>query len=295
MSRFEVRRGGQAPNPRRAPAHRRQHRQAGGVVDCPRNLIQPAQLSWVSGQETTPPSPHPSFLSEKPRWPPSRGAFSCRRSATRRLMARRPSVEPLTPDRHLPRRTEAARHDRLRIPKKLSGISALADQPRRFPPPWSVEETDGGLLVTGVDPAAVSRAPYPAGSVASTAATAATAASYQTSYQQAHAHAATAATATSATTSCTAAAPAAAYMAAAAATRHAASAASAASPCKPYAGAKFSFFVENVKGPQAHIKHFLLGEKNSLPRILGRNVCYRRVCRCAARHRQRNPGSRPHG
>jgi hypothetical protein len=109
MSRFGVRRGGAPPHPRRGAAHRRQHRQAAGVVDCPRNLIQPAQLSWVSGQETTPPSPHPSFLSEKPRWPPSRGAFSCRRSATRRLMARRPSVEPLTPDRHLPRRTERRR------------------------------------------------------------------------------------------------------------------------------------------------------------------------------------------
>ena len=87
------------------------------------------------------PIPHPSFLSEKPRWPPSRGAFSYRRSATRRLMARRPSVEPLTPDRHLPRRTERRRamtdYDNT---KKLSGISALADQPRRFPPPWSVEE-----------------------------------------------------------------------------------------------------------------------------------------------------------
>jgi len=181
-------------------------------------------------------------------------------------------------------------------------------EPRRFPPPWSVEEIDGGLLVTDVDPAAQSRAPYPAGSVASTAAAAATAASYQTSYQQAHA--ATAATATSATTNCTAAAPAAAYvaaayvaaayMAAAAATAMASAASTAAapsatSPCKPYAGAKFSFFVENVKGPQAHIKHFLLGEKNSLSRILGRNVCCRRVCRCAARHRQRNPSSRPHG
>ena len=112
--------------------------------------------------------------------------------------------------------------------------------------------------------------------------------------------------------SCTAAAPAAAYvaaayMAAAAATAmasaatamasaaSAAAAPSAASPCKPYAGAKFSFFVENVKGPQAHIKHFLLGEKKSLPRILGRHFCYRRVCRCAARYRQRNLGSRPHG
>jgi hypothetical protein len=203
----------------------------------------------------------------------------------------------------------------------------MIDKPeaRRFPPPWIAEETDacfiirdhngyalayvffedrgsrdGGLLVTDVDPAAPSRAPYPAGSVASTAAAAA---SYQTSYQQAHA--ATAATTTSATTNCTAAAPAAAYvaaayMAAAAATAMAsaastAAAPSAASPCKPYAGAKFSFFVENVKGPQAHIKHLLLGEKNSLPRILGRNVYCRRVCRCAARHRQRNPSSRPHG
>jgi hypothetical protein len=101
--------GGVLTRQRGPPAHRRQHRQAAGVVDCPRNLIQPAQLFWVSGQETTPPSPHPSFLSEKPRWPPSRGAFSCRRSATRRLMARRPSVEPLTPDRHLPRRTERRR------------------------------------------------------------------------------------------------------------------------------------------------------------------------------------------
>jgi len=200
---------------------------------------------------------------------------------------------------------------------------------RRFPPPWSVEETDacfivrdhngqalahvyfeesraGGLLVTDVDPAAPSRAPYPARSVASTAAAAAAAASYQTSYQQAHP--ATAATTTSATTNCTAAAPAAAYvaaayMAAAAATAvasaasamaSAAAAPSAASPCKPYAGAKFSFFVENVKGPQAHIKHFLLGEKNSLPRVLGRHVCCWRVCRCTAHHRQRDPGSRPH-
>src|SRR4029077_18403337 len=93
--------------------------------------------------------------------------------------------------------------------------SAMIDkpEPRRFPPPWSVEEIDGGLLVTDVDPAAQSRAPSPAGSVASTAAAAATAAPYQTSYQQAHA--ATAATAPSATTNCTAAAPAAAYMAAA--------------------------------------------------------------------------------
>jgi hypothetical protein len=150
---------------------------------------------------------------------------------------------------------------------------------------------------------AQSRVPYRAGSAASTAAPAATAAT-AASYPQAHA--APAATTTSATTmSCTAAAPAAAYvaaayMAAAAATAmasaaSAASAPSAASPCKPYAGAKFSFFVENVKGPQAHIKHFLLGEKNSLPRVLGPHVCCRRVCRCTAHHRQRHPGSRPHG
>ena len=32
-----------------------------GVVDCPRNLIQPAELCWVSGQETTPPIPAPKF------------------------------------------------------------------------------------------------------------------------------------------------------------------------------------------------------------------------------------------
>ena len=123
-------------------------------------------------------------------------------------------------------------------------------------------------LLTGIDPTAQSRAPYPAGSAASTAAPAA-------SYPQAHA--APEATTTSATTmSCTAAAPAAAYVAAAyvAATAMA----SAASPCKPYAGAKFSFFVENVKGPQAHIKHFYLGEKNALPRVLGRHVYCRRVC-----------------
>ena len=166
---------------------------------------------------------------------------------------------------------------------------------RRFPPPWSVEETDGGLLVTDVDPAAVSRAPYPAGSVASTAAPqppqppikppsnrptptpqpqppqplqprAAQPPPPQPPIWQPQPPPASAAAAPSA-----------------------------ASPCKPYAGAKFSFFVENVKGRQAHIKHFLLGEKNSLPRILRRNVCCRRVCRCAARYRQRNPGSRPHG
>ena len=119
---------------------------------------------------------------------------------------------------------------------------------------------------------AQSRVPIFAGSAASTAAPAA-------SYPQAHA--APAATTTSATTmSCTAAAPAAAYVASAATAM-----ASAASPCKPYAGAKFSFFVENVKGPQAYIKHFLLGEKNSLPRVLGRHVCCRRVCRCTAHHR----------
>jgi hypothetical protein len=147
---------------------------------------------------------------------------------------------------------------------------------------------------------AQSRVPIRAGSAAAAAA-AATAASYP------QAQAAPAATTTSATTmSCTAAAPAAAYMAAAhvaatamasaaSAMASAASAPSAASPCKPYAGAKFSFFVENVKGPQAHIKHFLLGEKNSLPRVLGRHVCCRRVCRCTAHHRQRDPGSRPHG
>ena len=45
----------------RGPAHRRQHRQAAGVVDCPRNLIQPAELCWVSGQEATPPIPAPKF------------------------------------------------------------------------------------------------------------------------------------------------------------------------------------------------------------------------------------------
>jgi hypothetical protein len=76
----------------------------------------------------------------------------------------------------------------------------------------------------------------------------------------------------------TAAAPAAAHVAAAhvataaamasAAMASAATASTASTCCKPYAGAKFSFFVENVKGPQAHIKHFLLGEKKSLPRIL---------------------------
>jgi hypothetical protein len=41
------------------------HRQAARVVDRPRNLIQPAELCWVSGHETTPPSPHPSFLSRE--------------------------------------------------------------------------------------------------------------------------------------------------------------------------------------------------------------------------------------
>jgi Major Facilitator Superfamily len=30
-------------------------------------------------------------------------------------------------------------------------------------------------------------------------------------------------------------------------------------------------------------------------RVLGRHVCCRRVCRCTAHHRQRDPGSRPHG
>ena len=31
--------------------------QAARVVECPRNLIQLSPLSWVSGQETTPPIP----------------------------------------------------------------------------------------------------------------------------------------------------------------------------------------------------------------------------------------------
>jgi hypothetical protein len=69
------------------------------------------------------------------------------------------------------------------LPGSLSSQVPMIDKPEagRFPPPWIAEETDGGLLVTDVDPAAVSRAPYPAGSVASTTASAASAASYQTS------------------------------------------------------------------------------------------------------------------
>jgi hypothetical protein len=84
-----------------------------------------------------------------------------------------------------------------------------------------------------------------------------------------------------------------AHVAAAAATAmaSAASAPSAASRRKPYAGAKFSFFVENVKGPQAHIKHFLLGEENSLPSVLGRHICCRRVCRCAAHLAKETPAA----
>ena len=65
------------------------------------------------------------------------------------------------------------------LPGSLSSQVPMIDTPEagRFPPPWIAEETDGGLLVTDVDPAAVSRAPYPAGSVASTTASAASAAS----------------------------------------------------------------------------------------------------------------------
>jgi hypothetical protein len=97
--------------------------------------------------------------------------------------------------------------------------------------------------------------------VASTAATPA-------SNPQAHAAAAAAA----ASTPTTAAAPPTARMSAAAAdmgctaaaaTASTATASTASTCCKPYAGAKLSFLVENVKGPQAHIKHFLLGEKKT--------------------------------
>jgi hypothetical protein len=33
------------------------------------------------------------------------------------------------------------------LTQTLSGISALADHQRRFPPPWSVEETDACFIV----------------------------------------------------------------------------------------------------------------------------------------------------
>jgi len=83
------------------------------------------------------------------------------------IKAQRPNAPPGTPDRHLPQRTVSMR----RVVTDFDNSEKL--MPRRFPPPWSGEGTDGGLLVTDVDPAAVSRAPYPAASVASTAATAA--------------------------------------------------------------------------------------------------------------------------
>jgi hypothetical protein len=65
----------------------------------------------------------------------------------------------------------------------------------------------------------------------------------------------------------------------------AAASTAAATRCKPYAGLKFRFSVKNVKSSQANIKHFLLSEKNALPRIPGWYVCCRRVCRCASAHR----------
>jgi hypothetical protein len=49
----------------------------------------------------------------------------------------------------------------------------------------------------------------------------------------------------------------------------AATAAAAASRCKFYAGAKFSFLVEDVKGSQANIKNFLLSENNALAGVGG--------------------------
>jgi hypothetical protein len=77
------------------------------------------------------------------------------------------------------------------------------------------------------------------------------------------------------------------HMAAATAATMASAAAAASAPtrCKPYAGLQFCFFVKNVKSPQANVKHFLLSEKNALPRVLGWYVCCRRSRRCASSHR----------
>ena len=92
------------------PAHCSQHRQVTRVVDCPRNLIQPRPV--VLGKRTGNDAPIPS-----PKFPvrAAHGAFSCRRSPTRRLMAQWPSVE---------RRRAMTDYDNT---KKLSGI-----------PPWPV-------------------------------------------------------------------------------------------------------------------------------------------------------------
>ncbi len=67
---------------------------------------------------------------------------------------------------------------------------------------------------------------------------------------------------------CRAAAAAAVTTAAASAAAVTAAAATATSGCKPYAWAEVCLFVEDVKGRQADVEDFFLGEKNSRPGVL---------------------------
>lgn len=83
--------------------------------------------------------------------------------------------------------------------------------------------------------------------------------------------------------------------AAAAAVTATAAAAAATSGCKPYAWAEFRLFVEDVKGRQADVEDFLLGEKNSRPGVLWGYLHCGCVRCCAARHSQRNPGCAQYG
>ncbi len=143
----------------------------------------------------------------------------------------------------------------------------------------------GQLSLTGVDPAQ-DRIPLQTASAASPTACAA-------SYPEAHAAAAAAATSATSATATSTAAPTTGMACAGAkgamrtphrrggqgamraphhrgcmrraAAATAAAAAASTSGCKLYAGTKFSFFVEDVKGRQADVEDFLLGEKNFGP------------------------------
>jgi hypothetical protein len=78
------------------------------LLTCPRNLIQPAPLSRVSGQETTPPIPSPKFpVREAPLAPVARGFLLLLPPIRNKALNgwRNGWAPARTPDRHLPQRT----------------------------------------------------------------------------------------------------------------------------------------------------------------------------------------------
>jgi hypothetical protein len=86
------------------------------LLTCPRNLIQPAPLSRVSGQETTPPIPSPKFpVREAPLAPVARGFLlpPIRNKALNGATAGRPPGHP-TATAATHRVNNAARRDQFR-------------------------------------------------------------------------------------------------------------------------------------------------------------------------------------